>query len=171
MPPALMSHIEDPANEIRKRIGDISQIEVLHNQILVGVYIRPEKTKGGILLTSQTRDEDRYQGKAGLVLKKGPLAFVDDHLGVADHRGAVIERHREVDQLHRRVVGFAARDTVEAVAAFRLFQRVERDHQRGDTPRRRIPVGQPRIIVDQPRERRLHDGEGRGRLHHHAQRH
>ena len=78
MPAALMSHIEDPANEIRKRIGDISQIEVLHNQILVGVYIRPEKTKGGILLTSQTRDEDRYQGKAGLVLKKGPLAFVDD---------------------------------------------------------------------------------------------
>ena len=78
MPPALMSHIEDPANEIRKRIGDISKIEVLHNQILVGVYIRPEKTKGGILLTSQTRDEDRYQGKAGLVLKKGPLAFVDD---------------------------------------------------------------------------------------------
>ncbi len=78
MPPALMSHVEDPANEIRKRIGDISKIEVLHNQILVGVYIRPEKTKGGILLTSQTRDEDRYQGKAGLVLKKGPLAFVDD---------------------------------------------------------------------------------------------
>ena len=78
MPPALMSPIEDPANEIRKRIGDISQIEVLHNQILVGVYIRPEKTKGGILLTPQTRDEDRYQGKAGLVLKKGPLAFVDD---------------------------------------------------------------------------------------------
>ena len=78
MPAALMSHIEDPANEIRKRIGDISKIEVLHNQILVGVYIRPEKTKGGILLTSQTRDEDRYQGKAGLVLKKGPLAFVDD---------------------------------------------------------------------------------------------
>ena len=78
MPPALMSHIEDPANEIRKRIGDISKIEVLHNQILVGVYIRPEKTTGGILLTPQTRDEDRYQGKAGLVLKKGPLAFVDD---------------------------------------------------------------------------------------------
>lgn len=78
MPPALMNHIEDPANEIRKRIGDISKIEVLHNQILVGVYIRPEITKGGILLTPQTRDEDRYQGKAGLVLKKGPLAFVDD---------------------------------------------------------------------------------------------
>lgn len=78
MPPALMKHIEDPANEIRKRIGDISKIEVLHNQILVGVYIRPEITKGGILLTPQTRDEDRYQGKAGLVLKKGPLAFVDD---------------------------------------------------------------------------------------------
>ena len=79
MPAALMSHAEDPAKEIRNRIGDISKIEVLHNQILVGVYVRPEKTKGGILLTSQTRDEDRYQGKAGLVLKKGPLAFVDEH--------------------------------------------------------------------------------------------
>ena len=78
MPAALMSHAEDPAKEIRNRIGDISKIEGLHNQILVGVYVRPEKTKGGILLTSQTRDEDRYQGKAGLVLKKGPLAFVDD---------------------------------------------------------------------------------------------
>ena len=41
------------------------------------VYVRPEKTKSGIILTSNTRDEDRIQGKVGLVLKKGPQAFVD----------------------------------------------------------------------------------------------
>ena len=39
--------------------------------------MRPEKTKSGIILSDQTRSEDRYQGKVGLVLKKGPTAFVD----------------------------------------------------------------------------------------------
>ena len=78
MPAALMVHENDPAETLRKMVGDISKIDILHNQILVAVYIRPEKTKSGIFLADQTRNEDRYQGKAGLVLKKGPLAFVDD---------------------------------------------------------------------------------------------
>lgn len=78
MPAALMAHANDPAEELRAKIGDLSQVDILHNQILVAVYIRPEQTKGGIWLSDQTRNEDRYQGKAGLVLKKGPLAFVDD---------------------------------------------------------------------------------------------
>lgn len=78
MPASLMAHSEDPAEELRAKIGDISKVDILHNQILVAVYVRPEKTKTGIFLADQTRNEDRYQGKAGLVLKKGPLAFVDD---------------------------------------------------------------------------------------------
>jgi co-chaperonin GroES (HSP10) len=44
----------------------------------VAVYIRPEKTKSGIILSDKTRDEDRYQSKVGLIVKKGPSAFVDD---------------------------------------------------------------------------------------------
>lgn len=71
-------HIPDTADEIRTKVGDLSHVKVLHNQILVGIYIRPEKTKGGIFLSDTTRGEDKYQGKVGLVLKKGPLAFVDD---------------------------------------------------------------------------------------------
>lgn len=73
-----MVHATDPGHEIRAAIGDLDGFEVMHNQILVGVYIRPEKTAGGIILADQTRNEDRFQGKAGLVLKKGPLAFRDD---------------------------------------------------------------------------------------------
>lgn len=73
-----MAHAIDPAEELKQKIGDLSKIEVMHNQILVAVYIRPSKTASGIYLADTTRDEDRYQGKAGLVLKKGPLAFVDD---------------------------------------------------------------------------------------------
>jgi co-chaperonin GroES (HSP10) len=65
-------------DEIRAGVGDLSAIELFNNQILVGIWIRPEKTKGGIILTSKTQDEDRWQGKVAVVLKKGPTAFVDD---------------------------------------------------------------------------------------------
>jgi co-chaperonin GroES (HSP10) len=72
-----MEHEKDPKLQILDEIGDISGFEVANNQILVAVYIRPQKTKSGIILTSHTTDEDRYQAKVGLLLKKGPDAFVD----------------------------------------------------------------------------------------------
>jgi co-chaperonin GroES (HSP10) len=77
MPFMMMEHEVDPADSIRKEMGDISSVEVFNNQVLVAVYIRPQKTKSGIILTNQTTDEDRYQSKVGLVLKKGPQAFED----------------------------------------------------------------------------------------------
>jgi len=64
--------------EIIASVGDLSDIRVMHNQILVGIYMKPEKTAGGIYMTDKTRDEDKWQGKVGLVLQKGPLAFEDD---------------------------------------------------------------------------------------------
>lgn len=73
-----MHHAVDPREEMLSRIGDLSQVEVFHNQTLVMVYIRPDKTASGLFLADSTRDEDRFQGKAGLVVKKGLLAFVDD---------------------------------------------------------------------------------------------
>jgi co-chaperonin GroES (HSP10) len=72
-----MEHSDDPAETIRKEMGDINDIEIFHNQVLVAIYIRPEKTKSGLYLSAQTRDEDKYQGKVGLIIKKGPTAFVD----------------------------------------------------------------------------------------------
>ena len=73
-----MHHDNDPAAEIKANVGDVSSVEVFHNLVLVGTYIRPEKTKSGLFLGDQARDEDKWQGKVGLVLKVGPLAFVDD---------------------------------------------------------------------------------------------
>ena len=73
-----MDHKVDPKKDLLDKIGDISKFEIFSNQILVAVYIRPEKTKGGIYLTDNNRAEDKYQGKVGLVLKMGPSAFVDD---------------------------------------------------------------------------------------------
>lgn len=73
-----MQHYVDPVEEIQERIGDLSEIIVPFNKLLVGIYMRPNLTKSGIVLPDQVRDEDRYQGKAGVILKMGPMAFKDD---------------------------------------------------------------------------------------------
>lgn len=80
MPPMIMQHDTDPAIQLKKDLGDLSKVEVFNNQLLVAVYIRPQKTKTGIYLTDKTTDEDRFQSKIGLVVKKGPSAF-DDNSG------------------------------------------------------------------------------------------
>jgi co-chaperonin GroES (HSP10) len=78
MPHVPMQHDTDPKTDLIKEVGDISGFELYQNQILCAVYIRPEKTKSGIIYTTQTREEDRHQSKVGLVLKTGPDAFVDE---------------------------------------------------------------------------------------------
>jgi co-chaperonin GroES (HSP10) len=67
----------DPAAEIYRSLGNISDVEVCSNQILVAVYIRPEKTAGGLILPDATRDEDKYQSKVGLIVKMGPDACLE----------------------------------------------------------------------------------------------
>jgi co-chaperonin GroES (HSP10) len=65
--------------EILASLGTaIDGIEVHGNQLLIGIYIKPERTAGGLYLTDKTRDEDKWQGKVGVVLAKGPAAFIDD---------------------------------------------------------------------------------------------
>jgi co-chaperonin GroES (HSP10) len=73
-----MEHLDDPRAVIQRKVGDIRNIEIFGNDILVAIYKRPEKTKSGILMPEKYRDEDIYQGKVGMVLRLGPTAFVDD---------------------------------------------------------------------------------------------
>ena len=77
MPYMLMEHDVDPKDKIIEEIGDLSSIELFNNDILVGVYLRPEKTNSGLYLPDKHRDEDKFQSKVGLVVKKGPQAFQD----------------------------------------------------------------------------------------------
>lgn len=78
MPHMPMSHEEDPKQNLLEQLGDISQVELFHNQVLLAVYLRPEKTKSGLILTANHLDEDKYQSKVGLLVKRGPLAFEQD---------------------------------------------------------------------------------------------
>jgi hypothetical protein len=85
--------------EILASIGDISGLNVLGNQLLLGIYMKGAKI-GSIYIPDKTQDEDRFQGKVGLVLKKGPSAFVSD----ANHAfSAEEEAIKEGDWLVYRV--------------------------------------------------------------------
>ena len=70
--------LHSSAKEIIDEVGDLSGIEVMYNQILVGIYKRPERSAGGIIYTDTAKKEDEYQGKVALVLKVGPTAFKSD---------------------------------------------------------------------------------------------
>jgi co-chaperonin GroES (HSP10) len=57
----------------------LDDIELFGNRVLVAVYEAPAeaKTKGGIILTESSKEENIWQGKTGLVIKVGPWAFKD----------------------------------------------------------------------------------------------
>ena len=78
MPQMKMAYDEDPAKVLLDKLGDLSGLDVFNNQILVAIHVRPTKTKSGLYLTETHIDEDRYQGKVGLLVKMGPQAFVSD---------------------------------------------------------------------------------------------
>lgn len=65
---------------IFQMIGDISDYEVFGYDIIVAVYIRPNRNqKLGIYITTEIetkkQQEDIFQGKVALIVKCGPSAF------------------------------------------------------------------------------------------------
>ncbi len=79
MPAVAMLHETDPKQDIIDRVKDaLPKIDIYGSDCLVAIYRRPEKTRSGIILADSTRDEDRFQGKCGLLLKLGPTAYLDE---------------------------------------------------------------------------------------------
>jgi len=79
MPAALMDHSsENPRQALLEKVGDVSGVKLYGSDVLVAIYMRPEKTKSGIILTDNMRGEDAYQGKVGLMIGMGPTAYLDD---------------------------------------------------------------------------------------------
>ena len=72
----------DPVAAMFERVGDMTNYNIFHNLVLVATYIKPPKimknAEGKDVLfhfTDKTLAEDRFQGKVGLIIKMGPLAF------------------------------------------------------------------------------------------------
>lgn len=79
MPALKMVHAVDPRQTLNdKTKAFIAKVKPLGARVLIATYLRPEKTGGGIILTEKYRDDDRWQGKSGLVVALGPLAFKED---------------------------------------------------------------------------------------------
>lgn len=72
-----LSQSTDFKKTVAEALGDLDGLEVLHTAVMIVTYIRPEKTAGGILLPQISVQEDVFQGKVGLVVKKGVGAFRD----------------------------------------------------------------------------------------------
>jgi len=74
-----MSREIDPKKAILDGVGTaLDRIQVFGSQLLVGTFIESERTAGGIIKPNKTVDESLWLGCMGLVLKKGPRAFVDE---------------------------------------------------------------------------------------------
>lgn len=73
-----LADADNPTDAMLKVLGDLSRISVGGARVLVWPYIRPRKTKGGIILTDKEVKEDIWQAASGYVVKLGPLAFKDD---------------------------------------------------------------------------------------------
>lgn len=80
-----MSHDKDPATVIHELLGDIDDVDVFNDRILLAIYERPEKTAAGVFLTATSRAEDQFQGKAAMIVKMGPVAVLK-----ADDRGGAL---------------------------------------------------------------------------------
>jgi hypothetical protein len=62
--------------KLLERIGNISDVEVMGNRILVAKWIRDKE--GSIIMSDKSKIEDQWQGKVGLVIAIGPQAYKED---------------------------------------------------------------------------------------------
>lgn len=76
---------EDYARDPRQFLLDRTELWrretfTFHNWVVTATYFLPHKIGGGsgLYLPDIVHDEALYQGKVGLVIAKGPLAFKDD---------------------------------------------------------------------------------------------
>jgi len=84
----------DIKESILKALGSaVDQYRLFDDDVLLATYIRPEKTAGGIIMPERVKDEDRFQGKAGLLLKCGAAAFKFDRSGMFKFEGEAPNIH------------------------------------------------------------------------------
>jgi hypothetical protein len=77
---ASLQPAEQAARMLEELKPAVDKIHVMRNRVLVATYQEPEKTAGGIYLADKTLDEGKWQGKVGLLLKLGPIAFQFDEI-------------------------------------------------------------------------------------------
>lgn len=68
----------DTLEQVKHIVADLGDVELPNPtgwHLLVLQYVRPKKSAGGIIFADQTKQEDVYQGRTGVVLAIGPDAY------------------------------------------------------------------------------------------------
>lgn len=75
-----LSESTDFKADVLQELGSLEDVDVYFNHVLVATYIGGEKIGASKLLyrPQSSVQEDTYQGKVGVVIKKGPNAFQSD---------------------------------------------------------------------------------------------
>lgn len=71
---------KDPKTVLQEAIGDLSGAHVVTDLVLVATYVQGDKRVfggGQLFLPPELTKEDEWQGKVGLVVKRGPYAYGD----------------------------------------------------------------------------------------------
>lgn len=76
-------YIADPKKYLLERCEKfIKNVEIVHNNLILATYFLPPwhqfKSGAKLFRADISIVEDIYQGKVGLLIAKGPMAFVDD---------------------------------------------------------------------------------------------
>lgn len=83
-----MTYEQNPKDGLLSKLDKAyERVDLFGAKVLVAtfrrdLYAQDAKTKGGIIVPEKVIKEDIYQGRVGLVLKLGPLAFVEGHDGI-----------------------------------------------------------------------------------------
>lgn len=73
-----LAQAADAKKALIDNVGDISKVRITGQNLFVATYIRPEKTRGGIIRPESNVREDEFQGNVGLVLKVGEAFNKED---------------------------------------------------------------------------------------------
>lgn len=63
------------AKFLKDLLPSVAKMSLQRNRCLVATYIKPSVSSGGIIIPGMTQEEDRWQGKVGMLLAVGPSAF------------------------------------------------------------------------------------------------
>lgn len=73
----MAASINEWVRGVWERLGPDSGLTLFPTDILVAHYVRDRVGRGHIIAAHQTQNEDKYQGKCGLVVAVGSEAFKD----------------------------------------------------------------------------------------------
>jgi co-chaperonin GroES (HSP10) len=73
---------EDPKEAVLRELGDAldSFTSMYSNTVLLVTAPTMAKSKGGIIFSDKTKGEERFQGKVGLIVMIGEVAFNDPEI-------------------------------------------------------------------------------------------